>query len=208
MPNTNTYSILAATIAAVVFTMLIGLRFDARWAGGEGYKHQNTFMAVDTRAPDGEPLNTGPNSYERGAVLETGANMKEFISRGFAYPCSIWLDQNTQVVIQNAQQRETEFSLITGRIIVDCQATVTSREARIDFFGKATAVNYSWLHTFDGVLLDGAGTYAHGDQTGNLTVNTAISMDTIDNTKPVTTTGFDPEASAAAAFYEWALTDE
>ncbi len=199
---------LSITIAVIVFIMLIGLRFEASWAGGEGYKPEATFLAVETVTPQGEPANTGPDSFNRGDTLETGSYMRQFKTYDYDYPCSIWLDENSNVTIVNAQEDETEFALIAGRIVVDCKAAVSAREARIDVDGKATAVNYSWLHTFDAVLIDGTGAYTHGNVTLALEHNAAISMDTVDNTKPVTTTGFTPEASAAAEFYEWALGDE
>ena len=208
MQKATINSLLAATTAAIVLVMLVALRFDAHWAGGEGYKPQATFLGMETITLDGEQGETGVLEASRGDVLRTQSFMRQYRTYGYDYPCNIWLDQNTSVTIVNAQEDETEFALTAGRIVVDCKAAVTAREARIDMHGKATAVNYSWLHTFDAVLIDGTGAYTHGNVTLALPQNTAVSMDTIDNTKPVTTTGFAPDASAASKFYEWALGDE
>lgn len=199
---------IALLLGGIVTVLLIGLRFDATWAGGDGYKTGATFLPVETVTPEGEPANSGLAELTRGETLETGPYMRQFKTYGYNEPCSIWLDQNTTVVLADTTEDNVTFSLITGRVVVKCKAAITAREARVDVDGVATAVNYSWLHTLDAALVDGTGTYTLGEQHGDLNHDTAVSMDTIDNTKPISTTGFTPSASAAATFYDWALLDE
>ncbi|MCR4312499.1 MAG: hypothetical protein NUV56_04415, partial [Candidatus Uhrbacteria bacterium] len=201
MLKTITTEKLVASILVILGGLLIGLRFDAKWAGGEGYKEQATFLGMQTVTPGGEPADTGLIEANRGDILQTGPYMRQFRTYGYDYPCNIWLDQNTAVTITNAQENETTFALTAGRILVDCKATVTAREASVTFDGTGTAVNYSWLYKMDSALIEGNGTYVHGDATGDLILGTTYSMNTIDTSQTVVTIGeFDPTSSAASDF--------
>ncbi len=209
MTKTITPEALAATIVVGVFVLLIGLRFDARWAGGEGYKRQAIFLAVETVTPSGEPANTGIIEANRANVLQTTSFMRQFKTYGYSYPCSIWLDRDTTVTIGNAKEGETTFALESGRILVDCEASVTAREASITFAGVATFVNYGWLHQLDARLIEGGGEIHHGDETLPFLASIAVSMDTIDALAPIKEGGaFALDAPTVTAFYAWVLTDE
>lgn len=207
MRKPTTTELLAGFIIVLSLALLIGKRFDVSWAGGEGFKSQATFVQVDSRTPEGEPLNTGPATFFRGEILQTTTYMRQFRTYGYDYPCDIWLDQNTQVVIENAQENETTFSLITGRIFVDCKATIKAREAKVAGDGVATFVNYSWLHRLDVKAIEGSTTATLGDQSIDISGSSA-SMDTIDATQTITTPiEFSLDSPSVSEFYKWATYD-
>jgi len=182
------YSIISYIVLIIIFstTLLIGYRFDALWAGGQGISpHQ---LAV-----------TADRDYKRGEIIETGDD--EWLPVRFGN-VDLWLSENTQVKLIDGRVNNLTVNVLQGRIVVNGPITIEVREIDIQVDGLATYVHYSWLDEAEivniagSVLVEREDRIIQVDQGLKTTTLAPFSEEVIQ---------FDPETSEAADFYAQAL---
>lgn len=174
---------LVVVVISISTVLLIGLRFDAKWAGGAGLaQHQSAFV--------------GETEYQRGEVIDSGEDYTK-VDFGEA---EIWLDENTQIKILDGRKDQLTINVIQGRVVADGELTISIRETRTVFDGRISFVHYSWLNEIEIAPIEGITKLIRDDKIETLT-NQALRTTTLE---PYTgeVIEFDPESSNAAEFYQ------
>ncbi len=172
------------TIIILAAALLVGNRFDARWAGGDGYQvHQ---MAIS----EGQ-------AWERGRAISS-SDVDQF-TLGEA---TIYLDENTQVKLIDGREGSETIQLIQGRIYVIGALDITVREVTIRAVDKLSIVHYSWLDEIDIIFFDEKSTIITPAFTlfANAIDATMVKMNTLNY--EYTENAFNSKESAGKDFYE------
>lgn len=179
---------LIALIAIISTTMLIGARFDAIWAGGEGYKaHQRAYV--------------GAVEYRRGETIES---TDTWLKLTFANT-TIWMDQDTQVKLIDGRTDQETIQVLQGRVVVEGDLTIEVRALDLEISGVTSFVHYSWLNEIDIANISGTTRLTREDRSE--LIERALKTTTL---PPYTdeSISFEPNQSSAAEFYNWALGTE
>lgn len=166
--------------------LLMGRRFDATWAGGEGYLPQQAAKRES---------GLGPETLLRGQIVTTGNATASYRLNN----STIFLDQQTTVALLDARSGHTAWRLDTGRVVLSGEADVHMRENLVSINGKGTIVHYNWLNKADALLFSGTGSI----NSTPLIVSSAQSLDTL--TQMLSPTTFSTTATPIKDFYLWAL---
>ncbi|MDP2631489.1 MAG: hypothetical protein Q8P30_01830 [Candidatus Uhrbacteria bacterium] len=182
----STTLMLILTITMLSAVLLVGNRFDAKWAGGEGYEAHATAIVND-------------NLYSRGEIISSG---DEWLEVNFDNT-KILMYKDSEIKLVDGRPNKLEVSLIQGRIVVIGNLTVSTRDVRTVVDGTASIVHYSWLDQIEIVSIDGSLKLYRDDriedfsgkalQTATLSPYTDEEID------------FDASTSSASDFYDWAL---
>lgn len=175
--------------------LLIGLRFEQRWAGGSG--PVEPCVAVD--------VNSG-QKITRGQFMTTSQN--QFSVYKFCDDTLVYLDQNTQIELSRYRnpnaQTATKLELVQGRVILDGYAETKTR-ALIGIVDGGTCefVHYSWRDELD--ITPFSNQSCGIDQLDlSLPVLQTTRLNTFgDGHSIIRVTPFQATTSAAAAFYTW-----
>lgn len=198
----NKFNITLILVIAVISTvMLVGVRFGAVWAGGEGYvKHQQATYSDNVQT----------TYFKRGELISTMPDAKPlpgydsvFMLRISFGDATIWLDESTEVKLINGIPGEETIQVLQGRVVVDGPLTIEVRELDLEINGTVSFVHYSWLDEIEIAVIQGEAMLTRPDQRETLT-DTALKTTTL---QPYIDEiiEFNPETSEAAAFYEIVL---
>lgn len=193
MPTTKS-SLLAGAIALAVFTVLIGLRFNAKWAGGTGQVE----ICAATNA------NNPSDVLRRGQIMSSPVD--DYAKYRLCDGTTVYLAENTQVELQayrnSAANTETQLTLLQGRVIVDGVADVHARNSVVALRGAGCElVHYSWKDELDVTPLAERACILTSSSTALSFLHTT-RISTVDD-KLITQTSFTPDTSVALPFYTW-----
>jgi len=188
--------ILIITLTILTLALLVGHRFGFVWAGGNGYDPHLELSVIDAT------YDVQVDGFKRGEIVSTGEAEWLTITSGTV---TISLDERTDVELVSTQAETIELYVHRGRVVVETDTSVKIRSdfVRSEFIdGQVSFVYYDFLHTASIIPFDTKVNFTIADQTGTSTK--PIDILELD---PYTATpfSFDPAASSAAEFYEWAL---
>lgn len=185
--------VLIGFIALLSLALVIGRHFEATWAGGEGYREKISVVTVlDEKTI--EVTCDGVDPTRENIVTCSGERKK--ITFGAS---TIWMDENTQLVVAENRAGSEALTFYGGRIVVQGPTTIHVRELTFTVAGRASLVNYGWLSKLDVYVISGDVTEASTE----LASGTAQRFDTLapyDDAEDIRTNFAD---SSAAAFYAW-----
>lgn len=164
--------------------LLVGLRFDATFAGGAGFKPHTPFVMNDTEVTRGNTLATSDTF----AI----ATHTEAI---------LYLDKNTRLRFDDGREEQLKLTLEDGRMFGDGQFTISSRDTKISINGRATIVHYPWDNTLSVLLFSGTGAVEHRGEKTNLSTGGAISVNTLEKDAVPRVVDFSITAPAVVDFY-------
>ncbi len=170
----------AIVIAAV---LVIGRHFDARWAGGEGYRPRVPVVVLERSEPVTD-LGCEAVDITRQNILSCSSMMK--IAFGGS---TIWLDRKTALVVINDREGKEELALYGGRIVVNGPVIIDVREQKFSASEPISLVNYSWLYRVDVLWM---------------TQGTARSYDTLPPYDEPKEIEFNTQSESVKSFYSWA----
>ncbi len=188
-------TVLILVVISISTVLLIGLRFDAQWAGGSGTQSHQKAWLFDK---------PGPEIFERGEIISTMpdselTNFKIPLQLSFG-EAMIYLDKNTEVKIIDGREGQLTINVIQGRVVVDGALTIATREMRTKIDGCASFVHYSWLNEAEIAPMSGTVRLNRDERIETLT-DRAIKTSTLEPYDDETIE-FNPKSSSAAEFYE------
>lgn len=152
----RTYFItLGILIAGISTALLVGARFDAKWAGGEGYLPQQTAIVP---AFDGNCA-----TYERGEIISTfdlpedaeGVCSKTPYHVLLDDATFINLDPRTEVKLIDLRSGHIVIDVIQGHITGSGNFTIQTRNMRTSVNGGIAFTHYSWENKTEAVSTSG-----------------------------------------------------
>lgn len=194
----NKNAVLAGIVIVVSTTLVIGRHFDASWAGGEGFRPHSAITVIQRdETMDADCVAVDPT---RENIQTCGGAMKK-VSIGSS---TIWMDDNTSLVVINDRQGKEELALYGGRLVVSGPVVIDARDAQFSTIGSMTLVNYSWMYRVDALAVagDARGSFSGTDVV--ISEGNAKSFDTLppyDDAKDIT---FNTQSESVKDFYDWA----
>lgn len=199
----------AVTIIVITSFLLIGVRFNATWAGEEGYKpHANARLITALNSHTKENLLKSEATVRRGESMGTKAGeWKKFMINTGDQTVTFYLDEKTEVKILSSNTDVPSVQVIEGRLLMKGQSTMMLRDTRIEANGVTSFTFYSWLDLLDVSQIEGTIDIFEDDV--SLPVPSAsFRLDTLPPHLPPEVITFDASASSAKDFYAWALNDK
>ncbi|MEK7632275.1 MAG: hypothetical protein AAB473_00605 [Patescibacteria group bacterium] len=171
------------TVLILSAALVIGRHFDASWAGGEGFRPRSEI--VITQRDDSTFADCIGVDSTRENIQTCGGAMKK-VSIGSS---TIWMDDNTSLVVINDREGKEELALYGGRIVVEGPVIIDVRDQQFSALERISLVNYSWLYRVDVLWME---------------QGVAKSFDTLppyDQAKDIT---FNTQSESVKDFYDWA----
>lgn len=192
-----------------VLILLVGRRFDAVFAGGEGLGAHIPATLVDIYDIQ-NPQNTVappflPPSLNRGETVTTNATT--FARYTLDNACTLALAENSSLTVLDSRSMQNIVNLLTGRAVASGDCTLSTRETRIRIRGVATVIHFSWLDEIVVQVFEGD---VDVNQSGTITHLTPESSALRLSTLPATITQKATELSLTqneiiSSFYRWSL---
>lgn len=178
--------------------LVIGRHFDASWVGGEGFRPRSEIVVM--QRDDSTFVDCIAVDPTRENIQTCGGAMTK-VSIGSS---TIWMDDNTSLVVINDRQGKEELALYGGRIVVNGPVMIDVRDAQFSTTGSMTLVNYSWMYRVDALAVAGdvRGSFSGTDVV--ISQGNAKSFDTLppyDDAKDIT---FNTQNDNVKDFYDWA----
>lgn len=195
---TNKIYVLAGIVIVLSTALVIGRHFDASWAGGEGYRSRST--VVVTQKNDSTDVNCIDVDPTRENIQTCGGAMKK-VTIGSS---TIWMDDNTSLVVVNDRMGKEELALYGGRIVVNGPVVISVRDQQFSTTGSMTLVNYGWMYRVDALAIAGDVRSFDGATDVVISEGNAMSFDVLppyDQAKDIT---FSTQSENVKAFYDWA----
>jgi hypothetical protein len=172
------------TIIILAAALLVGNRFDARWAGGDGY-------AVHQLATSQEQV------WKRGELISS-----EDTSTFTLGNATVYLDDKTEIKLIDGREGDEMIQLIQGRVYVDGEIGIIVREVTTYSPGTISVVHYSWLDEIDVLFFDETSHIITPGFTlfANAIDATMVKMNTLNY--EYTEYDFEIEGSASEDFYQ------
>ena len=98
-----------------------------------------------------EPAFVDDVRFERGEIIESGDDIIE-IQFGESV---IFADKNTEVKIIEGRDDHFVINVIQGRVVVDGDLSIVTREVETIVDGRSSFVHYSWLDEIEVAVIDG-----------------------------------------------------
>jgi hypothetical protein len=197
MRNTSTIA-LGVVIAGVVSLFLIGLRLEARWAGGQGPIEVCSALNVQDQTVE----------IRRGQIM--GSSPTDFAKFQLCDGTLLYLDTNTQVRLADyrdvANQKEAQLELLQGRLIVDGLADVRARNTILGVRGAGCEfVHYSWRDELDVTPLAIEACKIESPEQIPTSIPPAFQTSRLNtyDAALLNVTPFSPSTSSANTFYTW-----
>ncbi len=180
-------------IVSISVALVVGRHFDATWAGGEGYMPQTSIVTV----LDEKTLNTTCAAVDptRENIVTCSGERKK-ITFGAS---TIWLDENTSLVVADRREGFEALTFYGGRIVVTSPTTLHVRDLEYRTGGMASLVNYGWLSKLDVFAIDGDVT----ETSTTVPSGSAVRFDTLAPYDVAEEISTDFAHSNVAAFYTW-----
>lgn len=195
---TNKIYVLAGIVIVLSTALVIGRHFDASWAGGEGYRSRS--IVVVTQKNDSTDVDCIDVDPTRENIQTCGGAMKK-VTIGSS---TIWMDDNTSLVVVNDRERKEELALYGGRIVVNGPVVISVRDQQFSTTGSMTLVNYGWMYRVDALAIAGDVRGFDGATDVVISEGNAMSFDVLppyDQAKDIT---FSTQSENVKAFYDWA----
>ena len=180
-------------IALLSVVLVVGRHFEATWAGGEGYRSKTPVVTVLEEQTIAVTCDLVDSTREN---IVTCSGERKKITFGAS---TIWMDENTQIVVTENREGSESLTFYVGRIVVQGLTTIHVRELTYLVADHASMVNYGWLSKLDIYAISGDVTEA----STVLASGTAQRFDTLapyDDAEDIDANLAD---SSAAAFYAW-----
>lgn len=180
-------------IVTLSLALVIGRHFHAAWAGGEGFRAKSPVVTV-LQEKTIDVMCDGVDPTRENIITCSGE--RKMITFGDA---TVWLDENTQLVVANSREGAEALTFYGGRIVVQGPMTVHVRDKVFSISDRASLVNYGWLSKLDVYAIA-------GDVTESSTVvpsGTAVRFDTLTPYDAAETIDENYANSSAAGFYGW-----
>lgn len=132
----NFNTILIVFIVTIGTILLIGLRFDAKWAGGEGYTKQLT-------------ATVGSEVFKRGEVVNSETNVIVELPIG-----SICIEAGSELELLSITADETAVNLRTGRIFTMDTFRIHMQDREFISDQNTSYIHYSWLNIIEIINLE------------------------------------------------------
>lgn len=188
----------AGGVIVISAALVIGRHFDARWAGGEGFRPRLSIgVTLRDESKDVDCVAVDPT---RENIQTCGGTMKK-VSIGAS---TLWMDNNTSLVVINDREGKEELALYGGRIVVNGPMIIDVRERKFSTSQSMTLVNYSWMYRVDAFAMIGDVRGFDGAADVVISEGNAKSFDTLppyDEAKDIT---FSTQSDAVKDFYDWA----
>ncbi len=190
--------LLPIVIIGLSAILIIGRHFEASWAGGEGVKARSVIVV---EAIDGGlgcvHIPVDPSREN----VQTCAGQREKITFGSS---TIWLDENTALIVTNNRISEESLSIRGGRIVSSGPVKITNRDTTFSSTGLMTIVDYSWLNRVDVLAIDGDAFVIQSALSITVPINSAMSFDTILPYEAPKMVEFNRDSASTIDFYNWA----
>jgi hypothetical protein len=200
MPKLNTF-VLTGLIVGTLSLLLVGQRFNVRWAGGAG-SHKPCPLTLVADKSVAETTTTLLHTATRGQIVTTESGVMAHYQD--CQGTQIYLDGQTHIRLTDDAtsdpQRGSQFEFIQGRIIVMGQAQVRTRQSLIQTSGTCEIVHYSWLDQVDVRPL--ALNHCRLGSATSLQPEVTSRFDTFTSTL-ISATPFNLATSTAKEFYAW-----
>jgi hypothetical protein len=183
----------AMIVAALSVALVIGRHFEASWAGGEGYRKKIPVVTV-LHEKTIDVTCAGVDATRENIVTCSGERKK--VTFGAS---TIWMDENTQLVVAQNREGSEALTLYTGRIMVQGPTVLHVRDLEFHVTDRASLVNYGWLSKIDVYAISGEVTEA----STVLASGTAQRFDTLapyDDAEEINATFAN---AGTAPFYAW-----
>ncbi|MFA5946724.1 MAG: hypothetical protein WC813_01750 [Patescibacteria group bacterium] len=136
-----------------------------------------------------------PSAYQIGGseTVRRGEDLKTAASGFKAYNIGatrISLAENTTLTLEDTSTNTPKLAMREGRVITTGPVDISVRDTTVHATGTMSFIFYSWLDKLDVV---------------DITNKAAYSVDTLHNVTTPELYNFNPSASSARTFYEWAL---
>lgn len=180
-------------IVLLSVVLVVGRRFEATWAGGEGYRSKTPVVTVLEEQTVDVTCSVVDPTREN---IVTCSGERKMIVFGAS---TIWMDENTQLVVANNRQGSEALTFYGGRIVVQGPTTLHVRDLTFFVADRASLVNYGWLSKLDIYSISGEVTEA----STVLASGSAQRFDTLapyDDAEDIEANFAD---SSASAFYAW-----
>lgn len=195
--SNKTYILFGIAIALST-VLVIGRHFDASWAGGEGYRARSTIVV--TQKDDSTFVDCIGVDPTRENIQTCGGAMKK-IMIGLS---TIWMDDNTSLVVVNDREGKEELVLYGGRIVVSGPVIITVRDQRFSTTGLMTLVNYGWMYRVDALAIAGDVRGFGGATDVVVSEGNAMSFDTLPPYDQAKAIDFSTQSESVNDFYDWA----
>ncbi len=175
--------VLSVVVIIISAVLIIGRHFDARWAGGEGYRARSVITV--TQRDDSTFVDCIAVDPSRENIQTCGGMMQK-VTLGSS---TIWMDDNTSLVVINDRDGKEELALYGGRIVVNGPVIIDVREQKFSALESMSLVNYSWLYRVDVLLME---------------QGIAKSYDTLPPYDEPKEIEFNTQSESVKSFYDWA----
>jgi len=186
------------TIVTLSVTLVIGRHFDARWAGGEGYRARSVIGV--TQRDDSITTDCVRVDPSRENIQTCGGSMK-IVTIGAS---TVWMDDTTSLVVVNDREGSEELALYGGRIVVIGPVRIDVRAQQFSTQGMMTLVNYSWMYRVDALAIAGDTYGSDGATDVIVSEGSAMSFDTLPPYDHAKETNFSTQSEGVKDFYDWA----
>ncbi|MEK9155379.1 MAG: hypothetical protein AAB839_01900 [Patescibacteria group bacterium] len=194
----NRLTVLTALIIILSALLVHGRHFAASWAGGEGYRSRTGVVTVEY---DDRPEATCDDVDVSRKNILTCSGERRKITFGSS---TIWIDENTALVITNDREGSESLAFYTGRIVVNGPVTIQARDLDFSTTGSMTLVNYGWLQRIDALVTEGIGVMNLEGAVTSLDSGKAMSFDTVPPYDTAKSIDFNTSIESINAFYDWA----
>ncbi len=197
MPTFNKVLTCLLVVIALSTVLIIGRHFDASWAGGEGVKARSV---VVVEAIDGGlgcvHIPVDPSREN----IQTCFGQREKITFGSS---TVWLDENTTLIVTNNRVGEETLSIRGGRIVSLGPVKITNRDTTFSSTGLMTIVDYSWFNRVDVLAIDGDASVIQNALSITVPMNSAMSFDTVLPYDAPKMVEFNRDSASTKDFYNW-----
>lgn len=185
-------------VIAIAAILMIGRHFDTSWAGGGGYRARSVIEV--TQRDDSANSDCIAVDATRENIQTCGGAMKK-VTIGSS---TIWMDDNTSLVVVNNREGKEELALYGGRIVVSGPAIIDVRDQQFSTTNSMTLVNYSWMYRVDAFAI--AGDVRGFDGTTDVVISegNAMSFDTLPPYDQAKDISFSTQSENVKDFYDWA----
>ncbi len=203
----KSHHILSGFIVILSSALLVGARFHATWAGGDGLlTHANANLVELVDAESGAILKTeDPDIVTRGETMHTDkGDWKQYAITTSGKTTHLYLDENTDLKIISSSGSTPVFEIVQGRAVIEGQATINARDMHVRSNGTTSFTFYSWLDVLDVSQTKGTLDVLEG-AVSQPVPSSSFRLDTLPPYDPAAPFIFNPESSSAASFYAWSL---
>lgn len=195
--DNKTY-LFAGIVVVMSVVLVIGRHFGVSWAGGEGYRSRSAIVV--SQKDDSTFVDCIAVDATRENIQTCGGAMKK-VTIGAS---TIWMDDNTSLVVVNDREGKEEIALYGGRIVVNGPVVISVRNQQFSTTGSMTLVNYGWMYRVDVFAIAGDARGFGGGADVVVFEDNAMSFDTLPPYDQAKDISFSTQSESVKDFYDWA----